>query len=99
MKKEPKPTPYPPEVAALLKESRCLYEKGYNLLFEAGRKEGAAMAIIFEMAEPLTGLKANQMGYSLMWGCPGPLGVCVYNQEKDSCYDDCLFCHQPDERK
>lgn len=34
------------------------------------------------------------------WECKtSPIGVCVYNREEDQCEDDCLFCHQPDERK
>lgn len=98
MENEPKPTSYPPEVAALLKESSLLQDRGEDLLFEAQRKEAAAMAIIFKMAEPLLGLSADKMHYSLTWGCHGPLGVCVFGEE-DSCQDDCLFCHQPVERK
>ena len=33
------------------------------------------------------------------WDCPGPLGKCVYNTEEDPAMDNCLFCHQPYERK
>lgn len=99
MRKEPKSTPYPPEVATLLKESSLLFEQGQDLLFDSKRKEEAAMDIIFKMAEPLLGIPIEKMGYSLTWGCPGPLGVCVFNAEEDSCFDNCLFCHEPEERK
>jgi len=34
------------------------------------------------------------------WECPtSPLGVCAYDSEADPCHDDCLFCHDPSERK
>lgn len=82
-----------------MKEASLLYEQGQDLLFESGRKEYQAMDIIKKMAEPLLGLSADKMSYSLMWGCPGPLGVCIFEDETDSCQDDCLFCHQPVERK
>jgi hypothetical protein len=37
------------------------------------------------------------------WECEepnkNPFPLCVYNHEEDPCLDDCLFCHQPYERK
>lgn len=30
---------------------------------------------------------------------PSPTGICLYNREEDICCDDCLYCHQPYERK
>jgi hypothetical protein len=34
------------------------------------------------------------------WECKeSPLGFCVYNPEEDPCHDDCLYCHDPEERK
>ena len=37
------------------------------------------------------------------WECESPeenpFPLCVYNHEEDPCLDDCLFCHQPYERK
>jgi hypothetical protein len=34
------------------------------------------------------------------WECPtSPLEVCAYDYEADPCCDDCLFCHNPNERK
>jgi hypothetical protein len=33
------------------------------------------------------------------WECPNsPLGKCFYEQD-DGAMDDCIFCHEPDERK
>jgi len=34
------------------------------------------------------------------WSCPtSPTGYCWYNLEKDHDRDDCLYCHEPAERK
>jgi hypothetical protein len=34
------------------------------------------------------------------WDCPtSPTGSCIYDATEDPCLDDCLFCHDPDERK
>lgn len=34
------------------------------------------------------------------WDCPkSPTGHCVYHPETDGALDDCIYCHQPDERK
>lgn len=32
--------------------------------------------------------------------CPtSPIKTCVYDGQKDPCCDDCIYCHQPFERK
>lgn len=39
---------------------------------------------------------------STFWTCDNtksPLGFCVYNHFEDRALDNCLFCHQPSERK
>ena len=34
------------------------------------------------------------------WDCVwSPIGMCVYNVEKDPAKDDCIYCHEPYERK
>lgn len=34
------------------------------------------------------------------WECPdSPIKRCVYNQDVDPCCDDCIICHDPEERK
>ena len=36
------------------------------------------------------------------WKCDSglsPDGWCWYDHEVDPCHDDCLFCHEPEERK
>jgi len=36
----------------------------------------------------------------IRWACPdSPSGCCVYDTDKDPAMDDCLYCHQPQERK
>ncbi len=35
-----------------------------------------------------------------MWECPtSPIGTCVYHKFEDRAWDNCLFCHDPYERK
>lgn len=34
------------------------------------------------------------------WDCEkSPVGKCVYDFYEDPCREDCLFCHDPEERK
>lgn len=34
------------------------------------------------------------------WGCSkSPFGWCCYNHFEDRGHDDCIFCHEPQERK
>lgn len=34
------------------------------------------------------------------WACPtSPVETCVYDDEVDSAWDNCIFCGHPDERK
>lgn len=34
------------------------------------------------------------------WDCEkSPFGWCAYNHREDRAHDDCVFCHQPEERK
>lgn len=35
-----------------------------------------------------------------LWDCPdSPFGLCVYHHIEDRAHDDCVFCHDPAERK
>ena len=37
---------------------------------------------------------------SYEWECSqSPIGYCVYDSIDDPAHDDCLFCHDPEERK
>lgn len=45
------------------------------------------------------GVSCAVCGEDLGWYCPvNPKGYCEYG-EGDHCNDDCIHCHQPDERK
>lgn len=34
------------------------------------------------------------------WDCPeSPIHRCIYNQDEDPYCDDCIICHDPEERK
>lgn len=34
------------------------------------------------------------------WVCPkSPIGLCVYKPIEDKAWDNCIFCHEPHERK
>jgi hypothetical protein len=34
------------------------------------------------------------------WECPtSPIGFCIYDVDADECLDDCIYCHDPSERK
>jgi hypothetical protein len=45
----------------------------------------------------------DDLVYTGEWDCEAPdtnpFPSCVYNEMEDPCRDDCLFCHQPAERK
>lgn len=46
-----------------------------------------------------TGLRPGEYTEDEFWDCEkSPIGHCVYSW-CDSAQDDCLFCHQPSERK
>ena len=37
---------------------------------------------------------------SRFWKCPkSPIGLCVYDDCEDQYHDECIFCHEPEERK
>jgi hypothetical protein len=44
--------------------------------------------------------KAHQLSVEYSHTCHNsPLGHCVYDDEEDPCNDNCLYCHEPEERK
>ena len=54
-------------------------------------QHGVAYKAIDESAEVI------EIGHH---ACPtSPIGVCAYDGDDDPSRDDCLFCHDPDERK
>lgn len=47
----------------------------------------------------LTGLQPSEIGWG-DWDCDkSPTGKCIYDEIEDSCWDHCVFCGAPDERK
>lgn len=60
-------------------------------------KREAVFARLNEEGRPLR--FTNQLALG-SWDCPtSPTGECAYDANKDPSYDNCLFCHKPDERK
>lgn len=44
--------------------------------------------------------EAQWLAVDTLWGCPdSPFGWCVYNRFEDPAHDNCLYCHEPQERK
>ena len=58
--------------------------------------------LVREICEPLRPDADDYFYDAGGWECESeenPLPCCVYDEENDPAYDDCLFCHQPWERK
>jgi hypothetical protein len=46
------------------------------------------------------GSRPRELVITQTWECEtSPIGYCVYDDEDDPVHDDCLFCHDPEERK
>ena len=60
--------------------------------------EGEALSLLREVEPTKLGVKAvwSRIGD---WDCENPLGLCVYDNIEDKIHDDCLFCHDSEERK
>ena len=40
------------------------------------------------------------MVIGFFWDCPdSPYGLCTYDHYEDPLHDNCIFCHEPSERK
>lgn len=54
---------------------------------------------IMSVVEPyLPGTFGIVIGF--FWDCPdSPFGLCAYDHYDDPAHDDCIFCHEPSERK
>jgi hypothetical protein len=98
-RKEPTATPIATDVQLLLDEASVLRKESYRILLLANSKENEANNILLSRAAVLLGENKEELVTDRTWGCPGPLGICVYNDCDDSCHDNCLFCHEPVERK
>lgn len=43
---------------------------------------------------------SGEVTFGHAWECPdSPTAKCVYHDETDPAHDNCIYCHQPEERK
>ncbi len=105
-KREPKISPVHPEVLALdnrIAEARQALDE-----LEEERHKVALRLVVEKLAaepdpeadpdDPSVDPKNIILGDC--WECDkSPTGLCVYDDENDSCHDQCLFCGEPEERK
>ncbi len=72
-----------------------------------GRADAVAIeleALVRNTVHPMfPEMDKDDLVYTGEWDCEAPdenpFPSCVYNEQEDVCLDDCLFCHQPNERK
>jgi hypothetical protein len=82
------------------------FVKHYQKMFELAEYliETTCVHIVKEKAQDKYGsfgfAFCQGCGVHLGWYCPvSPERYCEYDDNEDPCHDDCLHCHQPDERK
>jgi hypothetical protein len=65
----------------------------------AKRLETEAKQKLIEIADELKGLEPDDIYLSTSWECAdSPTDRCIYNEDKDSWHDHCLFCGEPEDR-
>ncbi len=83
---------------------RKLQEAGREL----ERRKSKINSSLWAMQSALLDLAAEALGRDDdveggdQWECENkenPIGMCVYDGHEDPAWDDCLFCHEPFERK
>jgi hypothetical protein len=80
----------------LVRDAECNLEDLNNYVEELVRETIAPM---------FPEMDRDGVTYLLEWGwqCEepdkNPFPLCVYDKQEDPCLDNCLFCHQPQERK
>lgn len=87
------------------------HQKAYKELLEAERSlESFRFKLLREALDGKLPSEDGDRSYSSLfhktgdcdfsWDCPtSPIGTCVYDSYQDRAWDDCLFCHDPFERK
>jgi C4-type Zn-finger protein len=51
---------------------------------------------IMMIVSEITGINHPDLG---VWACEdSPTGSCIYDDDDDPGHDDCIYCHQPDDR-
>jgi len=83
-----------------------MYEELVQKIADARKEINSArsrmLAAEYELRERLAD-QYNVSAFSLIlgtWPCPdSPTKFCIYNSLEDPCHDDCIICHDPEERK
>jgi hypothetical protein len=78
--------------------NRPQYEVGIRVKTRETAKR--ATPVLLALLETHLEISADHLELVNFWDCPeSPTGNCVYDNVADPAWDDCLFCHQPHERK
>ncbi len=98
--KAPKPAPLHPSLAAFqvrLKQAEAVVEG-----IEDEQEEMVREFVLANPPEQDPHCEPWEIEYILLgWqSCTkSGLGLCVYDDMNDTCHDNCLYCHEPAERK
>lgn len=69
-----------------------------TLLASAKTTHDRATAALRRSVADALGLE--KVALNFWWGCPtSPINACVYDDINDRSHDDCVYCHDPAERK
>ncbi len=89
----------------LVTKQELLFEKWSEFRHQELQVESDIDTLVQETVRSMfPELDQDSFGYRTSgWECESPddnpFPLCVYNYNEDPCLDDCLFCHQPYERK
>ncbi len=98
------------DVSEQMKQLEAKYERLQEDVHTAENRrdavEGEIEKLVQNTVHPLfPETDKNSLVYLISWGwkCESqdenPFLLCVYDGNEDPCLDDCLFCHEPQERK
>jgi len=76
----------------------------HESLIALERELRAAQNVVNDLHRKIYAKKLELIGNENLsigdWKCDtSPIGECVYDSANDTYHDDCIFCHEPDERK
>jgi hypothetical protein len=84
----------------LKKRYNSLKQLQYETEDKANDFANKAFDLATKMINASLGRDEPEYYYPETWECDkSPTGYCAYDFNGDPCHDDCLFCHQPEERK
>ena len=79
------------------KIAKAAYEKAKEIYVAADRQ---MQEYEKHLCSKILDIDEDCLEISHYWECSkSPVGSCVYNIEEDCYRDNCLFCHEPEERK